>query len=140
IRLTLITVGEEFPRENTDKKVEDEYKLLSTENKRRNTDEHIDGLLRLKKNVLCRIVDATHLTANADNVHWKEDAIDANECQPEVKSPKRFIHKASEHFWKPEIEPTKCCKQRSNSHYKVEVRHDEVSVLKLDICRGGSKK
>src|SRR5437899_3132012 len=140
ISMTEVPILNALDRKNTTKKFKNKNQLTDTENKGRNADENIYRLLRHKKHVLRRIVNAPHLAADADNVHGEEHAIDTDECQPKVDSAECFIHQTAEHFRKPEIQPAECREEWSNRHHQVKMRHDEVRILKLDICGRGSKK
>src|SRR5207247_6782822 len=86
------------------------------------------------------VVNSTHLSADADNVHRKEHAVNTDESQPKMNPSERFIHEPAEHFREPEVQAAECGKQRSNRHHKMEVGDDEIRILKLNIRRRGSKK
>src|SRR4051794_28396248 len=77
IRMPGIPFHSALTTENTNEEVEQEDQLSSSQNKGRNADKHIQGLLRLKKDVLGRIVNTAHLAANAENVHREEHAVNA---------------------------------------------------------------
>ena len=96
--------------------------------------EHIHRLLRLEERVLSRIVETSHLSADAENVHREEDAVNADEAQPEMNLAERFVHEPAEHFREPEIESGERREQRRDCHHQMEVRDDEVGILQVE-CR-----
>src|SRR5437773_515332 len=67
IRVPRITLHDAFPSEDTDKKVQDKDQLGRAQYKCGDADKDINRLLRLQEDVLRRIVNPAHLTANTDN-------------------------------------------------------------------------
>ena len=96
-------------------------------------DEFIQRLLRLQKVVLGRIIDTAHLAADAQNVHREKHGIDTDEAHPEMDFSERHIHGPPEYFGEPIVDAAKCCKERSDGHHEMEMSHDEVRILKLDV-------
>src|SRR5207247_1628012 len=135
-----ISLQRTFPRKNAEEEVDEEDQLGAAQDKSCNTDKDIHGLLRNQEHILRRVVNSTHLPADADNVHRKEHAVNADESQPKMNLSERFIHEPAEHFREPEIQTAECRKQRSNCHHKMEVGDDEISILKLNIRRRGPEK
>src|SRR5688572_23725946 len=91
---------------------------------------------RLQKLVLCKLCKAARHTNHSHCVHGNKDAIDADECYPEVEFPHAFMHEASKHFRKPKIQCGKHTEDRSHAHDQVEVCRDEVCVMHGQIEGG----
>src|SRR5262245_58092390 len=70
-----IALGCAFPDKDAEKEIDQENDLSRAQNKGGNGDKHVHRLLGLEKHVLGRVVDAPHLTADSNNMHWKKDAI-----------------------------------------------------------------
>src|SRR5262245_7509576 len=88
---------------DTDEEVHKEQNLSSREDESRNRNKHVDDLLIRQELIVQRIVNASHLPADADDVHREEDAVGSDEAHPEMDLARGFIHHPAEHFWEPEI-------------------------------------
>src|SRR5262249_16137623 len=108
VRMPCVPFRLGFAGKNADKEVHQENQLTRTQDEGGNGNEHVHHLLRLKKHVLARIVNTTHLAAHPNNVHWEENAICADEREPEVNLSERVVHEAAEHLRKPEVQTAKC--------------------------------
>src|SRR5438552_293602 len=124
-----IVFGHAAARKDAHEEIEDEDQLGCAENESGNGDEDIQRLLRLQERVLSRIIQPAHLSADAENVHREEDTIDAHKAEPKMNFAESFVHQSAEHFREPEVKTPKSREQRSDSHYEMEVRNDEIGVL-----------
>jgi len=140
VRMPRIAFRRGFAGKNTDKEVQQENQLSRTQDEGGHGNENVHHLLRLKKHVLGRIINTTHLTADSNNVHWEENAIGADEREPEMNLSECGVHETAEHLWEPEVQTGKCCEQRSDGHDEVEMCNDEVRILELDIRSRCSQK
>src|SRR5437764_116061 len=134
IRVPRITFHDAFSGEDTDEKVHDKDQLGRAQYKGGDADKDINRLLGLQEDVLRWIVNPAHLTANTNNVHGEKHAIRSNKRQPEMEFTHSFVHEPAEHLGEPEVQARKCRKQRCDSHDEVEVRHDKIRILQLNIC------
>src|SRR5262249_53157975 len=78
-RVPWVVLGYAFTCEDAHEEVEDEDQLRRPENERRVANKHVHRLLLHKEHVLSRIVNTSHLAADAKNVHRKEDAVCTDE-------------------------------------------------------------
>src|ERR1041384_4247695 len=77
----------------------------------------------------------TRHALQAHHVHWDEDRVDAEERDPEVNAADAFVHEAAEHLGEPEVERRKHAEDRRYTHYEVEVRRDDVSIVHRQVKR-----
>src|SRR5262245_17903566 len=89
--------------EDTAEEIDQENELRSKSDERGDRNEHIHTLLRDQEIIFRRIVKTPHLAADAKDVHWEKDAIDADEADPEMNLAQRLVHEPAEHFREPEI-------------------------------------
>src|SRR5262245_35002049 len=83
-RMPWIVRGGTLAGPNAHEEIRKKDDLSGRQEKRRDRDEDVQHLLRLKKNIVRGIVDSSHLSTDSQNVHREEDAIDADEARPEV--------------------------------------------------------
>src|SRR5262245_47222971 len=133
VRMPRIAFRRGFAGKNADKEVQQENQLSRTQDEGGNGNEHVHHLLRLKKHVLGWIVNTTHLAAHPNYVHWEENAIGADEREPEMNLSECVVHEAAEHLRKPEVQTAKSREQRCDGHNQVKMCNDKVSILQLDI-------
>src|SRR5216683_2991954 len=76
------------------------------------------------------------LTRHSGVVHRHENAIRANEGEPEVELGETLVHHAAEHFWEPIVGGGEDAEDGSDAHDQVKVSGDESGVVKWDIEHG----
>ncbi len=99
-------------------------------------DDDVPVLLVLEELVLQRIVDPPHLPPHPDDVHGEEGEIEEDEGQPEVEMPQPVVHHAAEHLGEPVVDAGEGAEDGTAEDHVVDVGHDEVRVLDVDIHRG----
>ena len=97
------------------------------------------GSQRLQEIVLRRIGDAPHHAADADKMHRAENGVEENEREPEMDLAERFIHHPTEHLWKPVVKARETGEENVADQSVVEVRHDEISVMNVNIHRAQNR-
>ena len=76
---------------------------------------------------------APRMTLEAQVVHGHEDAVSADESQPEVNLAERLIHHAAGGFREPEIGSRKHPEDRRHAHDHVEVSDHEIAVVERQV-------
>ena len=102
-RMPRVPFRRRFAGKNADDEVQQKDQLSRTQNERRNRNKYVHRLLRLKEDVLGRVINTTHLAADSDNVHREEHAIGADEREPEMNLSERRVHEPAEHLREPEV-------------------------------------
>src|SRR5437868_10973229 len=111
-----------FTLEHAPEKIEEENELRQESHYRRDSYKKYERVQRLKKQinlltVLSKARIAARHTDYAHYVHRYEDGIDANESYPEMYPAQTLAHKASEYFWKPEIDACEHSEYRHDTHH-----------------------
>src|SRR5215207_6026006 len=74
-------------------------------------------------------------TLHAQPVLQEKRGVEADEEQPEVDLPPGLVEHAAGELWPPEIEPGEHREDDSAEDHVVEVGHDEVAVVELEVQR-----
>lgn len=82
------------------------------------------------------IVIATGYARQTHVVHRPENSICSEDRAPEVDLTQGFIHEAAEHLREPVINAREHPKEGRNTHHNVEVGHNKISVVHLDVNSG----
>src|SRR5438552_1334996 len=97
-RMPRVAFGGTLTCKDADEEIRQEDQLRRSQNERGDRDEYVHGLLGHKEHVLSWIVDAPHLAADSDDVHWEENTVNTNEREPEVNLSQGLVHEAAKHF------------------------------------------
>ena len=76
------------------------------------------------------------MAGQAQEVHGHEDAVDADEGEPEVDLAERLVQHPAEHLREPEVRGREDAEDRRHAHDQVEVRDHEVRVVQVQVERG----
>src|SRR3989442_15030279 len=90
---------------------------------------------RLEELILGKLsVPAGH-AGNTHRVHRNEDAINADEGNPEMELAETLVHETAKHLGEPEVDGRKHPKDRSYSHHQMKMSGHEVSIVHREIER-----
>src|SRR5690606_14463838 len=134
-------VGRRKPAaENAVDKIEQENELGAERQNRRDTYK----LIEIRESAKCvevrkRVIPSGE-TGDTNVVHREEHQVNPYEGYPEVDVTKSPVHHPPEHFREPVINTRQHSEERRASHHQVEVCHNKVSVVQLDIDRRVSKE
>ena len=116
-------------------KVEQEEQLRGAGDERGDGHEFVHGL-QVREETDGRSV---RVTANAardpDEMHRHEDAVGADEREPEMNFAQRLVHHAAKHFREPEISGGENSEDSGDAHHQVEVRDHVVGGVQHVIHR-----
>ena len=70
---------------------------------------------------------------NPQKVHREERPIHSDKSQCKMPLLHRVVHLTTKHLWIPELNRGEHTKQRGSEQHIVEVSHDEVGVMEIDI-------
>src|SRR5579872_6329891 len=73
-------------------------------------------------------------------MEWHEDAVGADEGEPEMNLAQSFVHHAPVHLGEPEVSAGKDAKHRGHAHHHVEVSNHEIGGVQHDVERGLSQE
>src|SRR5439155_11268113 len=73
-------------------------------------------------------------------MEWHEDAVGANQSQPEMYFTQLLAHHPAGHLGEPKIRSGKHAEDRGHTHHHVEVTDHEVSRVEININRGLSEE
>ena len=76
---------------------------------------------------------AARLTRHARIVHGHEDAVGADEGEPEMPPRQTLVHHAAEHFGEPVVGGGKNPEDGGHAHDQVEVAGHEIGVVQRNI-------
>ena len=115
--------------EHAPNEIEVEDQLHRDRCDRRYRYEHHERMQILQIFILSKLRKATRHADQAHNVHRHEDAVHANERDPEVQLTESFIHHAAKHLREPEIGGCKHAEDRSNTHHEMKVSQHDIGVM-----------
>src|SRR5258708_14936393 len=121
--------------EQAPNEIEVENELDRHGNDRRDRYEQNQRMRVIQKAILTEVRVTSRHSQKTHRVERNKDRIDAEESNPKMKLAQAFVHHASKHFRKPEVSRREHAKDRSHTHYQVEMRRYEVSVVKEKVQR-----
>ena len=76
---------------------------------------------------------AADVAGEAQIVHRHEDAVDADEGEPEMQFAERLVHHAADHLRAPEIRAGEDAEDGGDGHDEVEMGDDEVGGVQVGV-------
>ena len=98
-----------------------------------NRDKPVQSAKLVKTYPVAVIKVAAGQTSQTFVVHWPENKISANHSYPEMDISHGVIEIAAIHFWIPVINTGKHSKERSHTHYNMEMRNYKISIVQVNI-------
>src|SRR5277367_4529588 len=85
------------------------------------------------------VVDERRIAANvsghAEIMEWHKDAVATDESEHEMQFSEPLVHHSSRHLGKPEISTREHSEDRRYAHHHVEMPHNEIRGMKVDVER-----
>ena len=124
-----------LPGENAHKEITNQQELGETHQDCGVRDELIQRhqVFEIRMQVWVRI--ASRKTSDPEHVHWEERSVEPNESQEEVPFSSGLVHHPTEHFREPEVNACEYSEQSCTENNVVEVSHDHIRVMEVDIGR-----
>lgn len=116
--------------------VEDEDQLSNPSQDSEHGDDDIDVLQLVEDGELRIAVVASWKSCQTGKVHGEEYPVGRDECEPEVQVAQALVHHAAVHFGEPMVNPGEHSEDRRKTHYNVEVGHNEVGIVHVDVQCG----
>src|ERR1700739_358424 len=68
-------------------------------------------------------------------MHGHENAVHAEEGEPEMPFAESFVHHPAEHFGEPEVSPGEDPEERGHGHNEMEMGNNEVGGVQIGVER-----
>src|SRR5947207_7851458 len=88
---------------------------------------------RLEELVFSKLCIPAGHPGNSHRMHRNEDAINADEGDPEMELAESFVEEAAKHLGKPEVNGRKHPEDRSDTHHQMKMSSHEVSIVHWEI-------
>src|SRR5690606_5090939 len=120
--------------------VEYKDKLCKEGDDSRNGHEHVQVGELIGKVKVCEAIVPSRESCDADVMHGEEHQVNTHKRQPEVNVAQSIVHHSTEHLREPVIDSGNHTEEGRRSHYQVEVCHNKVGIVDLDIDGGVTHK
>ena len=123
-----------------DNKVDNEQDLCKEHDHSHDAYEAIDAL-EVFERLPCRVIVITAWhTRDTFVVHRPEDKVRTGESDEEVDIAQCIVHEPAKHLREPVVDTGEHTKEGRHTHYYMEVRHNEVSIVQVDVNSGVTKE
>src|ERR1700687_3601625 len=119
--------------------IEDEDELRCARAECRDGDELVQRQQRSSIIIYERRI-TPHVAHQSEVMERHENAIGANEGEPEMKLAQGFVHHPAGHLAEPEVRAGKDAENRRHAHHHVEMADHEIRGVQHDVDRGLSQE